>query len=223
MTSVGASPSAVARERCRWWRGRDLGLGYAAVVIGTAVGLALIPPGDAQRVVLSSSTNVVNLRQHPPFVLVVSAFVEPSLAQLWIVLPLVWALGALQRRLGRAAVAVTVVLGHVGATLFVSTVLTAGIAKGRISLAEATATDVGVSYGLVAALGVLTAYAPARWRSRYRVGVTVVLLGVLLAARSFTDLGHLVAWGTGLALSVLVGAGGRAASTSPRRGLRIET
>lgn len=219
--SLPSRTAALASHLARWARGRDVGIGYAVVVVGTAVALALAAPGEADRVVASSSTNLVNLRQHPPYVLVVSAFVEPTVAQLWIVVPLVWALGALQYRLGRAAAVVTVVLGHVGATLFVATILTAGIAKGRISLAEATATDVGVSYGLVAVVGLLTADVPGRWRPRIVIAVTVVLAGVLVTGRSFTDLGHLVAWALGLALSVLVMAARRAAvSTSSPTGLR---
>ncbi len=174
--------------------------------------LALMASERAHRVVVASSTNLVNLRQHPPYVLVVSAFVEPSVMQLWIIGPLVWALGALQRRLGRAATVVTVMVGHIGASLFVATMLTAGIAKGRISLTEATATDVGVSYGLVAVLGVLTVYIPRRWRRPTVLGGTLALVGVLAVGRSFTDLGHLVAWAFGLGLSVLVGAAVRTAS-----------
>jgi hypothetical protein len=195
-----------------WWRGRDVALGYAAVVAVVAVGLAVVPTAMADRVISSSSTNLVNLRQHPPFVMVVSAFVEPSLWDLWIVVPLVWALGEVQRWLGRAGVLVVSVLGHVGATLFVSTVLTAGIAKGRIALAEASATDVGVSYVLVAVLGLLTARTDDARRRWYVGGLSAFFLASLLIARSFTDLGHLVAWVMGLSLSVLVSRAGRQAS-----------
>jgi hypothetical protein len=147
-------------------------------------------------------------------VLVVSAFIEPSLFQLWIVVPLVGALGEVQRWLGRAAVLITVVLGHVGATLFVSTVLTAGIAKGRIALGEATATDVGVSYGLVAALGLLAARVTGARRRWFVATLTVILVWALVLDRSFTDVGHLVAWLVGLALALLV-ARARGAVPSP--------
>jgi hypothetical protein len=186
------------------WRGRDVALGYGVLVVVVAVCLAVVPAAAAGRVISSSSTNLVNLRLHPPFVMVVSAFVEPSLWELWIVVPVVWALGEVQRWLGRAAVLVVGVLGHVGTTLFVSTVLTAGIAKGRIALAEATATDVGVSYVLVAALGLLAARVPGARRLWYVAGLSSFFVGSLLVARSFTDLGHLVAWTLGLGLAVLV-------------------
>jgi hypothetical protein len=186
-----------------WSRGRDLAVGYAAVVVAVAIGLAVAPPSVAERVISSGSTNLANLRQHPPFVLVVSAFVEPTLLQLWIVAPLMWALGELQRWLGRAAVVVTVVLGHVAATLFVSTILIAGIAKDRIPFTEATATDVGVSYGLAAALGVLMARFRAV-RGRYVAALSAFFMVLLMIGRSFTDLGHLVAWTIGLSVALIV-------------------
>jgi hypothetical protein len=185
-------------------RGRGVALVYAAVVVVSAVSLSLAPQAVADRVILTSSTNLVNLRQHPPFVLMASAFVEPSVWELWIVVPLVWGLGVLQRWMGRVAVLITVVFGHVGATLAVATILAAGIDKQRFPFSQAAATDVGVSYGLVAVLGLLTVRAPARYRRWFVLVGSLAALGALVVDRSFTDLGHLVAWLIGLALAVLV-------------------
>jgi hypothetical protein len=184
--------------------GRDVGIGYGALVVVVGLALALASPSVADAVVRGSSTNLDNLRLHPPLVLVVSAVVEPSLWDLWIVVPLVWALGELQRRLGRAAVVVAVALGHVGATLFVATILTAGIAHGRVALSAAAATDVGVSYGLATVLGLLTAGVRPPRRRWFRLVPTVGFIVVLWWDRTFTDLGHLAAWVVGLGLSVLV-------------------
>ena len=202
-----ASPQGVGLLRARVagaCRGRDLALVYGGVVVALAVAVALMPERQANRFVLDSSTNLVNLRRHPPFVLVVSAFVEPSLWQLWIIPLMVWAYGALQRWLGRAAVAVAAILGHVGATLFVSTILTAGIAHGRIGLSQAHAADVGVSYGLVAAAGLLAARVPPRRARLYVAGLSTLLAVALLVNRTFTDLGHAAAWVIGLGLALLV-------------------
>ena len=185
--------------------GRDVALVYAAVVVGVALTLAVLPQATADAVVLRSSTNLVNLRLHPPFVLLVSAFVEPSPADLVLVVPLVWAFGALQRRVGRAALLAAAVLGHLTATLVVSTLLLAGITKGRIALSEAVAADVGVSYALVAVLGLLTAWAPPGRRRWFVADGTALSGGLVLTSRTFTDLGHLVAWSVGLALALLVG------------------
>jgi hypothetical protein len=148
-------------------RGRDVALVYSTIILVAAVVLALLPDAVAERVVLDSSTNLVNLRQHPPLVLILSAFVQPSLIALPIVAPLVLAYGAVQRWLGRGATIVTAVLGHVGATLFVATILAAGITKGRIGLSTGQVADVGASYGLVAAAGLLVARVPRRWLATY--------------------------------------------------------
>ena len=210
--------NSVRHRLVAFGRGRDLAIGYATLVVLTAVWLSLVPARVADRVILSSSTNVANLRLHPPFVMVVSAFVEPSIRQLWIVVPLVWALGSLQRWLGRMAVIITMVLGHVGATLFVATVLTAGIGHGRIALSQATATDVGVSYGLVAVLGLLSArFVRGAIRRWYVVVFTAGFVLALVAGRSFTDLGHLVAWSLGLALALLVHRAQTAMQAEARR------
>ncbi|MBI4944008.1 MAG: hypothetical protein HY830_24980 [Actinobacteria bacterium] len=192
-----------------------MAVAYGAVVVVAAVLLQVAPDAVAQEVVLRSSTNLVNLQRHLPFALVVSAFLVPSLGQVLLVVPLVWALGALQRRLGRGAVVLAVVLGHVGATLVVSTVLLAGIAHGRVALSVATAPDVGVSYALVAVLGILTAWAPPSRRRLVVAGGTVLLAGVLAADRAFTDLGHLAAWLLGLALASFVLRAARAARDAP--------
>lgn len=188
----------------RFARGRDVALAYGAVVVAVGLVLAVVPQRVADGFVLRVSTNLVNLREHPPFVVLVSAFVEASPAGLLLVVPLVWAFGALQRRVGRAALVTSAVLGHLTATLVVSTVLLAGIAKGRIALAEALAPDVGVSYALVTVLGLLTAWAPAGRRHGLVLGGTVALVAVLLVGRTFTDLGHVVAWAVGLCLALLV-------------------
>ena len=79
----------------RWMRraarGRDVGLIYAAVVAVFTLLLTIVPASTANEILLTSSTNLVNLRSHPPRVLALSAFVQPSVLQLWVLAPLVWA------------------------------------------------------------------------------------------------------------------------------------
>lgn len=198
--------------------GRDAGLVYAGIVLAITVALGLLPGSVADRVVQDSSTNLVNLRRHPPFVLLVSAFVEPSGWDLWVVVPLVWAFGVLQRWLGRAAVLITATLGHVGVTVFVATFLTAGIVHGRVSLSEATATDVGVSYALVTVLGLISARLSRRLVRGYVVLLTLGLIAAVVLGRSFTDLGHLAAWVLGLGLAHLVRRAQSAGRADVRQG-----
>lgn len=196
------------RGRPRWrllrLRGADVGLVYGTIVVGLGLALAWAPTRFAGRFVVHSSTNLANLRLHPLFVLFVSAFVESSLPQLLLVPVLIGAYTAVQRWLGRAAAIVTGVFGHVGATLGVATVLTVGIAHGRIALSVAHVADVGVSYGLVTVFGLLTAHVPRPWRGAYAAALSAVLAVLLVLDRSFTDLGHALAWLIGLGLALLV-------------------
>jgi hypothetical protein len=186
----------------RLWRGQDIAVIYAAIVVLTTIVVAVAPRRYSEQFVLASSSNLANLRIHPPVVLLLSAFMQPAPIELPIVVLLIWIYGALQRWLGRAATVITAVFGHVGATLFVAASLTAGIAHGHIAVSAAHVADVGVSYGLVAAAGVLTAH--IRRRRAYTSSVTVALVALLAISRTFTDLGHLVAWAIGLCLAILV-------------------
>jgi hypothetical protein len=46
---------------------------------------------------------------------------------------------------------------------------------------------IGVSYGLVAAAGLLTARMPGRWARRYAAAFSALLGGVLVVDRCFTN------------------------------------
>ena len=80
--------------------------------------MAVRPRPVARDLIASSSTNLVNMSERPIRVLVLSAFVVSPAWLLVLLIPVVIAYGAVQRWLGRLAVVVTVVFGHVGATLW---------------------------------------------------------------------------------------------------------
>ncbi|RZS80177.1 hypothetical protein EV189_3658 [Motilibacter rhizosphaerae] len=195
----------------RFAAGRDLALAYAAVVLVVTVVIALQPPHVTEELVLDSSTNLANLRSTPLLVLAASAFVTPSLAGLWILVPLVWAYGAAQRWVGRGATVVVAAFGHVFATVGVATLLAAGIAQHQLSRHLEHEPDVGVSYGLAAVLGLLTLRLRGRRRRLAVVGGTVAAAAYALVSQTFTDLGHLLAWGIGLGTAQVAAAVRRAA------------
>ncbi len=181
---------------------------YGLTVTVISLVIATARPAVRERLVQDSSTNLENLHDHPALVLLVSAFVEPSLPELFLVVPLVACCVLLQRWLGRAAAVVVLTLGHVGATLLVATFLTSELTHGAISRSVTRAPDVGFSYALVTALGVLSARVPARWSPWYTGVLTALFLMMLVVSQTFTDLGHLTAWSLGLGLAVLIrGAG----------------
>jgi hypothetical protein len=186
------------------WRGRDVAVVYAVLVVVVSVVAATQPPSLLRDIVQTSSTDLVNLRLRPLSVLFASAFVISPVAGLWIVVPMVVAYGELQRWLGRVSLFVVAVLGHVGATLFVATMEVTELAKGRVGFSIAVSPDVGVSYGLAAVAGVLVVRVPGAWRRRYVIASLVVVVGQFLILRNFTGLGHLTAWLIGLAVAVPV-------------------
>jgi hypothetical protein len=185
------------------FRGADVAWAYAAVVVVVAIVLRVLPGTPTEELVLDSSTNLDNLRHTPLLVLAASAFVVAPAWGLWILVPLVVAFGAAQRRLGRAATVLGAAVGHVGATLLVAGLLVVGIDDGRLDPGLARAPDVGVSYGLAAVAGLLATRVPARVRPWYVLGLLAICAAPLLVSPTFTDVGHVVAALIGLALSLI--------------------
>ncbi|WP_127131874.1 rhomboid-like protein [Georgenia sp. SYP-B2076] len=197
-------------------RGSDVAITYASVVTVVAVVLALAPAHVRDDVVQRCSTNLTNLRDRPVFVLVVSAFVIPSLQGLWQLPLLVLLYTAAQRWVGRAATVFVAALGHVGATLLVAALIASGITHGRLAASVARASDVGVSYGLACLAGFLVSRAPARWRAPYVVAAAAYFVAPLLINQTFTDVGHATAFLLGLGLAFLAARVAAAADVGGR-------
>jgi membrane associated rhomboid family serine protease len=64
--------------------------------------------------------------------------------------------------------------------------------------------DVGVSYGMFAALGALLFLVPRTWRWAYGLICLGIVASLLVFSLDFTNLGHAGAWLIGLALSWLL-------------------
>jgi hypothetical protein len=164
--------------------------------------------------VLRSSTNVENLRQHPLLVLVASAFVISSWVSLWQIPFLMLAYATAQRWVGRAATIFVAGLGHVGATLFVSVLISSGITHGQLARSAARVSDVGISYGLACMAAFVASQVPHRWRVVYLAVVLPYFVGPLLLSPSLIDVGHLTALALGFGLALLAA---RAAATERDR------
>lgn len=184
-------------------RSSDLAIVFCAVVTLLTIWLELSPDGMESDVVAATSTNLANLRTHPIRVLIASVFVVPHLEGLVLVLVMLVALAYAQAWVGRFATLVVAVIGHVGATLFVSVLLVTGLGVHLLPRSIVFAEDVGVSYALAAVLGWLTARVPHRWRGWYVVALVVYFLAPALLGPSFTDAGHASALALGLSLAVL--------------------
>jgi hypothetical protein len=187
----------------RHLRGAEIALVYAVVVLAVFAVLQLQPDRDQVGFVQDSSTNLVNLRRFPFRVLLLSSIVVPDGEGLLILVPLVLALTACTRWLGRVPTLLAFGFGHVGATLTVAVVLVAQLTHGRLDPGVAHAPDVGVSYGLACVIGLLAARVPRRVRLPYVLLPAAALVAILALAPDFTAVGHLIALGIGLTFALV--------------------
>jgi hypothetical protein len=147
------------------------------------------------------------MRASPIAVLVASAFVVSPLTQLLLVPVVVFVFGLVQRWLGRTALVAVWVFGHVGATLFVMAMEINALYRHIAHFSIVVKPDVGVSYGMAAAIALLCARVPHRWRLPYGFGCLAVTGAMFAIWPGFTSLGHLTAVVIGLGMAAAVHGG----------------
>lgn len=166
---------------------------------GFAVGSTLITRFAHPNLVLRSlSTNVVNLTSTPVRAFVASAFVGSGP---WLTSALLVALavGLLERRVGSLRALGVFASGHVIATVLTEGGVWVGMRLGWLPTIERDQIDVGISYGMWAAIAGATVLLPTR--QRYLL-IPVAIAGVgwpLLNNPGMTTTGHLLALLIGLA------------------------
>ena len=209
--------------RARWTRavaylrGAPATLVYTFTLVVTWYSAAAASPGLERRLLESESTNLHNMTHEPLQVLVSSAF--------WIDSPVfpVLTTGALlavmvpaERALGTRRWLAVFVAGHVIASVLTVVGIAMGIRDGVLPVRISGTTDVGVSYGAAAVAGCALHLLPRPWLRRGALGVLVVGLGAFAVVdHTFTDIGHLLALGVGLAGWPLVKRWLRRGSPSP--------
>lgn len=162
--------------------------------------IVVIAPDRLEHILLHrNSSNIHQLVEHPVRALASSAF--------WIENPASLALYAVlfelfhapvERWLGTLRWLAIMATAHIVATLVSQKVLLMAIEDRRAPRSMTHVVDIGVSYGIAAAAGVLTYRLPSPWRWLYLAGI-VAFFGVpLLTGGTFTDLGHAVALSVGL-------------------------
>ncbi|MCQ4080487.1 hypothetical protein NGB36_07695 [Streptomyces sp. RB6PN25] len=163
------------------------------------------PPRLVDIMTAVDSTNLDRLQKNAPSVLATSAFWVANHGEglaLYVIgfaTVVAWA----EHRYGTPRIVVIAVSGHIFGSLITEELLRHAILVGRAPAKLAFATDVGVSYMLVAGL----AAAVLIMSGRTRIVATVLLLGVLLTpmvvSHSIWDLGHVIAALCGLVTAVL--------------------
>ena len=194
---------AVVRDVGRTVAKADLAIAYCATVTVVTIVIMLQPDDRTAEILARVSGNLDNLRAAPLVSMLGSAFVVESILGLSLVAQLLVVLAYLQRFVGRIASVVVGLAGHVGAGLIVAAGLATGIFHGFVDESAASATDVGVSYVMAAAMGFLVLAVPHRWRWWYLGATAVFWLLPGAINRTFTDAGHASALTIGLLLALV--------------------
>lgn len=132
-------------------------VGYVAALASVSTTILMHGPQVHAQVIRHASTNLHNLAHGHLGTLWNSAFViDEGPLYFWLpCLACLLAVAELQLRSLRLTVAF--VVGHIGATLLVAAVLAGAIEIGWLPWSISRVSDVGMSYGALAALGALTA------------------------------------------------------------------
>lgn len=180
-------------------------LGYALLVGAVSWAMVQMTPGVQAAVIRHASTNLHNLGHGRIGTLLGSAFVaDAGPVYLW--LPgLMCLLAAVELAWGSLRAVISIVAGHVGASLIVAAGLVAALRWGWVAPAVVHASDVGISYVAMAALGALTAAVPRRWRAAWTGWWVAAAIMVVASGPDFTDVGHVVALTLGMAVSARFG------------------
>jgi hypothetical protein len=178
---------------------------YAAIVSTITVVMVRMDPAAQNALIRHASTNLHNLGRGRLGTLIGSAFVVDA-GPIYLWLPgLICLLLSAELLWGGGRLVVTFVTGHIGATLLVAAGLATAVEMGWLSAAVTRASDVGMSYGAMAVVGVLTAAIPVRWRAAWLGFWFAAAAVVLLDGASFTDVGHVVALILGIGVSLRLG------------------
>ncbi|MET9695521.1 rhomboid-like protein [Streptomyces sp. NPDC006529] len=172
---------------------------WLLIIAVTSVIVAVAPEGVDHFLFHRNSSNIQQLVKHPFQALVGSAFwiENPASLALYAVLFEVFH-ASVERWLGTLRWLAIVATAHVVATLISQQLVLTAIRDHRAPRSMAHVVDIGVSYGLAAAVGVLTYRLPNPWRWLYLAGA-VAFFGLPLATGgTFTDAGHAIALSIGL-------------------------
>jgi hypothetical protein len=172
-----------------------------------------LTPRVRKAVLLTHSTTLANLKKEPLTVLFGSAMWTDVDELVFLALTAFVYLAPLERWIGTWRTVLAFLAGHIGATILIALWIeeTVVLTPEQDRVYSRTI-DVGISYGAYACAALL-AY---RLRWPFRVSVWALLLAYLLyqaslkdfdAAIDYTPLGHLVAFGIGLALYPLTRTG----------------
>ncbi|MFD8325245.1 rhomboid-like protein [Streptomyces lydicus] len=196
-----------------WWSGRNPlvwvrdwvrstpGTHIWLLVIGiTSLVIASASEGLEQFLVHRTSSNIHELNEHPlPSLLISGFWIERPASFLLYVVMFELLHANVERWVGTWRWLLTVGGAHIAATLASQELVLLAIEGHRLPRSMTHVVDIGVSYGLAAAAGLLTYRLLPPWRYAYLVAVLVFFGIPLTTGATFTDFGHAIALTMGFA------------------------
>ncbi|MFH8981470.1 rhomboid-like protein [Streptomyces varsoviensis] len=193
--------SARAVRAVRAWVRSAPGTHIWLLIIGiTSLVIAAASQGLETFLLHRTSSNIHELNKHPSQALLISGFWIESPSSFLLYAGLFELVHAnVERWVGTLRWLLTVATAHIAATLVSQEVLLLAIRDHSLPHSMKHVVDIGVSYGLAAAAGVLTYRFPHPWRWLYAAGAILFFALPLLADATYTDVGHAISLAIGLA------------------------
>ncbi|WP_306790914.1 rhomboid-like protein [Streptomyces sp. JV178] len=214
-----ARPTPAHRSLPRPWRllptptGTPFTFWYLAVLLLTSLITEYADPAVVHALHQGFSTDVAHLVGAPVPVLVASAlWIAGGVASPY-ALGFVLVLTALERRIGGRRTAMVFLLGHVLATLATEIPVGVLVLTGGLPGSSLHRLDYGISFGVAASVGALTALLPwwSRWPLLFAFG-WMLLEDLVAFTDPMTNWGHLIALAIGIATWPVVRRWRRAAT-----------
>ncbi|MCA1842323.1 MAG: hypothetical protein LC792_03860 [Actinobacteria bacterium] len=205
--------TGTAARTARWHRPYRAGADYLAAAPGTPILLLIlavttlvlrgVDAPTTTRILRHQSTNLFQMSRDAPRVLVLSAFLLDN-GRLFIeAIQFSLILAPIERWIGTYRWLATFAAGHVGATLATTVGIWLQVREGA-GRSLIYPIDVGASYGVAAAAGVLVYRLRRPWAWAWLAALAVWLGWPIVHEGTFTDWGHLAAGGIGLAMGPLL-------------------
>jgi hypothetical protein len=156
-----------------------------------------------RRLQRTHSTNLRRLRTEPVRVLAASLFLLDDRKWLPYVPLFVLVVAPAERRLRWWRWLLVGIAAHVIATYVSQSYLRRLIRTGRAPKRLVNARDVGVSYFVIGSTGALSGYVQRPWRYPAQAAALLAAAANVVVTPTFTEVGHLTAFGVGLAASPL--------------------
>ncbi|MFJ7267199.1 rhomboid-like protein [Streptomyces sp. NPDC099050] len=189
-----------ASRPVRSWMRSAPGTHIWLLIIAVTSIVVVIVPDHLEHVLLHrNSSNIHELARHPVRALLSSAFWIEDPASLPLYFVLFEAFQAnVERWLGTLRWLFIIATGHITATLISQKLVLMAIQDHRAPRSMVHVVDIGVSYGLATAVGVLTYRLSGPWRWLYLAGAVAFFGLPLVSDGTFTDFGHAIALAVGL-------------------------